>query len=61
MSSFRSRIHKLEDKIERLKAARIDLEIETDPVEFCVKRLGFKPTAYQEKLLRDPAQFIVAR
>ncbi len=61
MSSFKSRIRKLEDRIERLKAARVDLEIEPDPVEFCIKRLGFKPTVYQEKLLRDPAQFIVAR
>ncbi len=30
-------------------------------MEFCVKQLGFKPTTYQEKLLRDPAQFVVAR
>ncbi len=61
MPSFRTRIRKLEDKIERLRAAKVSLEIEPDPVEFCVKRLGFKPTVYQEKLLRDPAQFIVAR
>src|SRR5258708_15719667 len=33
----------------------------SDPIEFCVQYLGFKPTVYQEKLLRDPAQFIVAR
>lgn len=32
-----------------------------DVVEFCVKKLGFKPYAYQEKLLRDPAQFVAAR
>ncbi len=32
-----------------------------DVVEFCEKQLGFKPFTYQEKLLRDPSQFIVAR
>lgn len=32
-----------------------------DVVEFCEKQLGFKPTAYQEKLLRDTSQFVVAR
>ncbi len=32
-----------------------------DPVEFCIQYLGFKPTVYQERLLRDPSQFIVAR
>ncbi len=30
-------------------------------VEFCKNRLGFTPYEYQEKLLLDPAQFIVAR
>lgn len=32
-----------------------------DVVEFCEKQLGFKPTSYQEKLLRDTSQFVVAR
>jgi phage FluMu gp28-like protein len=61
LSNFKARLRRLEDRIDRLKAARLDLEIEPDPVGFCIKRLGFKPTVYQEKLLRDPAQFIVAR
>ena len=30
-------------------------------VEFCKKRLHFTPYPYQEKLMLDPAQFIVAR
>ncbi len=30
-------------------------------LEFCKKRLGFTPYAYQEKLLQDPSQFTVAR
>ncbi len=37
------------------------MEWPEDPVEFCAKFLGFQPTAYQEKLLRDGSQFIVAR
>lgn len=32
-----------------------------DVAEFCEKDLGFRPYAYQEKLLRDPSQFVVAR
>jgi len=33
--------------------------VEEDIIGFCEKRLGFKPTAYQEKLFRDQNQFIV--
>ena len=33
--------------------------VEEDIVGFCEKRLGFKPTSYQEKLFRDQNQFIV--
>lgn len=61
MKSYKGRLRRLQDKLERLKAARVGLDVEPDPVEFCANRLGFRPTAYQEKLLRDPAQFIVAR
>ncbi len=62
MRSYRERVRRLQDKIERLKAARAaGKEWPEDPVEFCSKYLGFKPTAYQEKLLRDGSQFIVAR
>ncbi len=35
--------------------------IEAGILEFCRAWLGFKPYAYQEKLLLDPGQFIVAR
>src|SRR5215467_9508388 len=35
--------------------------IEIEILEFCKTCLGFKPYAYQEKLLLDSAQFIVAR
>ena len=60
--SFKGRIRRLDDKLERVKAVRgRTREWPVDPVEFCVEYLGFKPTVYQEKLLRDPAQFIVAR
>ncbi len=60
--SFKGRLRRLDDKLERVKAVRGRAkEWPADPVEFCVLYLGFKPTVYQEKLLRDPAQFIVAR
>ncbi|HZY47405.1 MAG TPA: hypothetical protein VFE96_06370 [Candidatus Bathyarchaeia archaeon] len=60
--SYRGRLKRLDDKLERLKATRSGaIEWPSDPIEFCVQRLGFKPTSYQEKLLRDQSQFIVAR
>ena len=60
--SFKGRIRRLDDKLERVKAVRgRTKEWPADPVDFCVQYRGFKPTVYQEKLLRDPAQFIVAR
>ncbi len=62
MRSYKERLRRLQDKIERLKAARAaGKEWPDNPVEFCSKFLGFQPTAYQEKLLQDRAQFIVAR
>ncbi len=62
MRSYKERLRRLQDKIEQLKAARgAGKEWPEDPVEFCSKFLGFQPTAYQEKLLRDGSQFIVAR
>jgi hypothetical protein len=60
--SFRGRLRRLDDKLERVKAVRGRVkEWPADPIEFCVQYLGFKSTLYQEKLLQDPAQFIVAR
>ena len=35
--------------------------IPTDPVDFCKTLLGFQPTQYQEKFLRDSSQFIALR
>ncbi len=62
MRNFKDRILRLEEAIERLKAAREQgKQWPEDPVEFCQKFLGFEPTVYQEKLLRDTAQFMVAR
>src|SRR5215472_8603524 len=60
--SFKGRLRQLDEKFELVKAIRGRVkDWPEDPVEFCTKYLGFKPTTYQEKLLRDPAQFIVAR
>lgn len=55
------RYHKsLEREHEREEAGKRPLTEETDVVEF-FKRLGFRPTAYQEKLLRDKSKLILAR
>lgn len=52
----------MQDRIERLKAARgAGQEWPEDPVQFCTRYLSFRPTVYQEKLLRDESQFIVVR
>ena len=60
--SYRGRLQRLDEKVERIKAVRSGaVDWPADPVEFCVQRLGFKPTSYQEKLLRDPSQFMIAR
>ncbi|MEM2293176.1 MAG: terminase family protein [Nitrososphaerota archaeon] len=37
------------------------LELPNDPVEFVIKLFNFKPTLYQEKLLRDNSKRIVVR
>src|SRR5437016_8399000 len=62
--SVRGRIDRyhrdLENKHEREEAGKRPLTEETDVVEF-FKRLGFRPTAYQEKLLRDKSKLILAR
>jgi phage FluMu gp28-like protein len=50
----------LQSERERHEASDRPLIEETDVVEF-FKRLGFQATVYQEKLLRDKSQFILAR
>jgi phage FluMu gp28-like protein len=50
----------LQNERESDEASNRPLIEETDVVEF-FNRLGFQPTAYQEKLLRDKSQFILAR
>jgi phage FluMu gp28-like protein len=63
-ASLGSRINRYYDDLqsekELVEASNRPLIEETDVVEF-FKRLGFQPTAYQEKLLRDKSQFILAR
>src|SRR5207245_10746522 len=62
--SVRGRIDRyhrdLENEHEREEAGKDTLTEETDVVEF-FRRLGFRPTAYQEKLLRDKSKLILAR
>ena len=60
--SYRGRLQRLDEKLEQIKATqRGAADWAPDPVEFCVQSLGFQPTSYQEKLLHDQSQFIVAR
>ncbi len=62
MLVFENRMKKFLGEIEKLRTVREDaIKVPDDPVEFCEKQLGFKPTEYQRKLLEDPAQFIAAR
>src|SRR5436309_14624764 len=35
--------------------------IPTDPIDFCKSLLGFQPTPYQERFLKDTGQFIALR
>src|SRR5256884_419130 len=50
----------LQNERERDEARNRPLILETDVVEF-FKHLGFQATVYQERLLRDKSQFILAR
>jgi phage FluMu gp28-like protein len=63
-ASLGSRINRYYDDLQSERefneASNRPLVEETDVVEF-FKRLGFQPTVYQEKLLRDKSQFILAR
>lgn len=63
-ASVRGKIDRFYEEMLRadaLEEAKDKPLISGDAVEFCRKTLGFEPYAYQVKLLRDPAQFIVAR
>ncbi len=44
----------------QLQAEQDPFQVPEDPARFC-ESLGFKPTAYQDKLLNDMSQFVVAR
>lgn len=52
---------KLERLERRASKSRMTASIPDDPVEFAAKILNFKPTPYQEKLLRDESKRIVVR
>jgi Terminase large subunit, T4likevirus-type, N-terminal len=58
------RIERLHDawlKTQQDEESRKKPLVTGDILEFCRKILGWTPFPYQEKLLRDPARFIVAR
>ncbi len=47
--------------VDRIGVRATDTGIPADPVEFCKSLLGFQPTPYQEKFLKDSNQFIALR
>src|SRR6266568_1795468 len=47
--------------VNRLAVSAPQSAIPTDPVDFCKRLLGFQPTPYQEKFLKDSNQFIALR
>ena len=47
--------------VNRLAVGAPQSAIPTDPVDFCKRLLGFQPTPYQEKFLKDSNQFIALR
>src|SRR6266581_336990 len=47
--------------VRKVKVRATHAAIPTDPVEFCKSLLGFQPTPYQERFLRDTGQFIALR
>lgn len=62
--SIRGRIDRYYDEMleaEEREEAKGKPLITEGVADFCKNRLGFTPYPYQEKLLLDPAQFIVAR
>jgi phage FluMu gp28-like protein len=54
---LRRRVERVRDRHAKYRLS----ETPEDPVEFAVRLLGFRPTAYQERLLRDGAKRIVVR
>jgi len=55
-TKWKRRVEALARKIERELDTSREAKLPEDPVEFCHKILGFKPTSYQEKLLRLVAE-----
>jgi len=53
---------RIQSRIRLMERERSEpFNVPDDPVTFCRDYLGFRPTEYQVRLLRDPSQFIVAR
>ncbi|MGQ9543694.1 MAG: terminase large subunit domain-containing protein [Candidatus Bathyarchaeia archaeon] len=65
MSSRRQRLRRVEERIQRILESQSrpepDLEIPSDPVEFVVKILKFKPAPYQAEILADRSKRIAVR
>ena len=50
----------LHRQAETFHARKVGYQVPTDPAKFC-ELVGFRPTAYQNKVLYDKSQFIVIR
>lgn len=63
LKSLKRRLKTLKDRIEQESGRSLStsIDIPSDPVEFAVKLFKFKPTLYQEKLLRDRSKRIAVR
>jgi hypothetical protein len=59
-STYKKELRETLQQARQLKAKDQPFQVPADPAKFC-ELVGFKPTAYQRKLLKDPARFIVAR
>ena len=63
-ASIRGRIDRRYDEmllVDERREAKSQPLVTEGIIEFCRNRLNFTPYAYQEKLMLDPAQFVVAR
>ena len=60
MPSYKTELRKAKRDLEQLRAEKNPFRIPDDPVKFC-ELVGFRPTAYQTKLLHDKHQFIAVR
>lgn len=60
MSSFKRELRATLQQARELKAREQPFQVSSDPAKFC-ELVGFKPTRYQIKFLRDESRFVLLR